>query len=133
MQNLAQSVRSKQDISSEMVHSINNVFQQYQAVRLKLGIVPRTDNLSTPQPSAEGKREKQQLLLHAEFADAPDQLKRIYMEAIVSLLETMETEQLVLQNCIQCDSWFIPYQRAQVTKFYSSKCRNRYNYVHRKI
>ncbi len=131
---LAQSVRAKQDINSEMVHNINIVFQQYQAVRLKLGIVPRTDNLSAQESSNELKKEKQQqVLLHAEFVDAPDQLKRMYMEAIVSLLEAMETEQLDLQNCIQCDSWFIPYQRAQVTKFCSSKCRNRYNYLHRKI
>lgn len=44
------------------------------------------------------------------------------MESLISLLEAMERGPLDLQRCIQCNNWFIPYQRAQVTKFCSSTC-----------
>lgn len=131
---LAESVQFKKEISVVMVKRINSLFERYQAVRLKVSIVPRIENLSIDMPINERKKEEQQqILLHTEFVDETDKMKRMYMESIISLLEAMEKKQLDLQKCVQCDSWFIPYQRAQVTKFCSSKCRNRFNYLLRNI
>ncbi|MCM3337685.1 hypothetical protein M3650_03270 [Paenibacillus sp. MER TA 81-3] len=129
---LAKSVQAKQALTADSVQRINTAFQHYHAIRLKLSIatpanmpVPASSNLSN-------KDSAPPFLLHTEFVDPPNQLKRIYMEAILSLLEAMEKEQLELQHCIQCHSWFIPYQRAKVNKFCSAKCRNRYNYLQKK-
>lgn len=131
---LAESVQAKIEISVVMVQRINSLFERYQAVRLKVSIVPRIENLSVDMPINERKKEEQQqILFHTEFVDDPDELKRMYMESIISLLEAMEKKQLDLQKCIQCDSWFIPYQRAQVTKFCNFKCRNRFNYLLRNM
>lgn len=116
---IVHAVQNKQGLNTMMIQRINHMFSEYQAVRLKVGLVSEVED-------------RQQILLHTEFIDEPHQLRRMYMEALISLLEAMEKHQLELQRCIECNNWFIPYQRAQVTKFCSSKCRNRYNYVIRK-
>jgi len=118
---LAQSVRLKQEITAGMLQRLNRLFERYQAVRLNVSLVSRTDLCS----------DEQRVLLRAEFIDGPDQLKRMYMEAIISLLEAMEGRRLDLQTCAHCERWFIPYQRAQVTRFCNAKCRNRHHYVNR--
>ncbi|GKU80102.1 hypothetical protein [Paenibacillus sp. L3-i20] len=131
---LAETVKNKNPINQSLLLAINMLFERYQAVRLKVSIIPTL--VKSPIYGSNDERNdevQQQILFHTEFIDAADQLKRMYMESIISLLETMEKKGLDLQKCIQCDSWFIPYQRAQITKFCSSKCRNRYNYVLRNI
>ncbi|MFW5435760.1 hypothetical protein [Paenibacillus apiarius] len=130
---LAQSVQAKQALTADTVQRINDAFQHYHAVRLKLSLTPPATlsaRASNGHPDKGGGAPP--FLLHTEFVDPPHQWRRIYMEAILSLLEAMETEQLELQRCIQCHGWFIPYQRAKVNKFCSAKCRNRYNYVQKK-
>ncbi|OPA73740.1 hypothetical protein BVG16_27010 [Paenibacillus selenitireducens] len=114
---LAKSVQAKRNMSDEIVHRINQAFQNYQAVRFKLSIAP-TDTEEEPY-----------VRIESEFVDPPDQWRRIYMEAILSLLEAIERGTLELQTCMQCGHWFIPYQRAQVAKFCTTKCRNRHHYV----
>lgn len=118
---IAQVVQAKQNITEELGHRINQSFQNYQAVRLRLSISSTSMKL---EPSVR---------IESEFVDPPDRLRRMYMEAILSLLEAMERETLELQTCMQCGHWFIPYQRAQVTKFCTSKCRNRHHYELKKI
>lgn len=128
---VAESVRDKKGLNDAMIEKINELFQQYQAVRLKVSIVPKLANLFGSDDSKG--RSSEQILLHTEFVDSPDLLKRKYMEAIISLLEALERNaQLDLQSCIHCGHWFIPYQRAKVARFCSSNCRNRYHYEQRK-
>ncbi|UNK16031.1 hypothetical protein MNQ98_15930 [Paenibacillus sp. N3/727] len=127
---IAQAVQNKLGLNTGIIQRINCVFKEYQAIQLKVGIVSKMD--SSPLDESENGRtqeEQQQILLCTEFIDEPHQLRRIYMESLISLLEAMEKNRLELQRCTQCNNWFIPYQRAQITKFCSSKCRNRYNYV----
>ncbi|NGP43831.1 hypothetical protein G4V62_02270 [Bacillaceae bacterium SIJ1] len=119
---LAGAVRDKQPLEDDLVRRINIVFAQYQAIRLKVSM-----------PNENVSKDSRPTLLHAEFVDGAESLKRMYMEAIISLLEAMEGSSLQLQMCTQCQHWFIPYQRAQVTKFCSAKCRNRYHYLQRKL
>ncbi|KKO55333.1 hypothetical protein [Paenibacillus sp. DMB20] len=121
---IAQAVENKLGLNSAIIQRINGVFKEYQAVQLKVGLASERGLSSVD--------EQQQILLYTEFIDEPDQLRRVYMEALISLLEAMEKNRLDLQRCFQCDHWFIPYQRAQITKFCSSKCRNRYNYLIKK-
>lgn len=128
---LAESVRSNEAISDNLLHRVNHIFDQYQAVRLKVSLVSKIEDLFFDEDKVE--RTSQQILLHTEFVDEPDQLKRKYMEAIISLLEAIEKNTLNLQTCIHCGDWYIPYQRAKVAKFCSSNCRNRHHYIHRKI
>lgn len=128
---VAESVRDKKGLNEATIAKINELFEQYQAVRLKVSIVPKLANLFGSDDSQESSSE--QILLHTEFVDSPDLLKRKYMEAIISLLEALERNaQLDLQTCIHCGHWFIPYQRAKVARFCSSNCRNRYHYAQRK-
>ena len=121
---IAQAVENKLGLNSAIIQRINGVFKEYQAVQLKVGLSSEMGLSSVD--------EQQQILLYTEFIDEPDQLRRVYMEALISLLEAMEKNKLDLQRCFQCDHWFIPYQRAQITKFCSSKCRNRFNYLIKK-
>ncbi len=127
---LVESVRVKKEISALILQRINGLFERYPAVRLKVRTVSGMGKSPVDEPMMEQEKEqRQQILLHTEFVDGADELKRMYMESIISLLEALEKKPLHLQKCIQCDRWFIPYQRAQVAKFCSSKCRNRFNYV----
>lgn len=128
---IAETVRSKSSLHSDLICRINRVFQEYQAVQLKVGLASQVDLAPMSSSYRHSTDEEQQIVLYTEFIDEPHQWKRLYMEALISLLEAIEKNRLELQRCIQCEAWFIPYQRAQVTKFCSSKCRNRYNYVMR--
>ena len=116
---LARSVEGGTGLTDALLQRVNELFEQYSAIRLQARFVP----------GHEGKRG---VLLQAVFADGRDEPKRIYMEAMISMLETMERRLLELQTCIQCDNWFIPYERAGVAKFCSTKCRNRYHYLLKK-
>ncbi|UHA73619.1 hypothetical protein [Paenibacillus sp. 481] len=128
---LAHSVQTKQTLHADMVQRINHAFQTYHAVQLKLRVnVPEHVHQETTSNKAGTPR--QRLCLHTEFVDPPDKLRRVYMEAMISLLEAMEQEPFELQTCAQCQHWFIPYQRAQVAKFCQEKCRNRYHYLQKK-
>lgn len=125
---LARSVQHRQPIDRHLLARVNDAFGKYQSVRLIL---------KAPDPVVHGENgarsnESQLLQLQAEFADPPGDLRRIYMEGIVSLLEAMETGRLRLQNCELCGNWLIPYERAQVSKFCSTRCRNRHHYLVRK-
>ncbi|WP_058304413.1 recombination protein NinG [Gorillibacterium timonense] len=127
---LAHMVLEKRSFTEAMIQRINFLFEQYQAIHLKLRIVPSTGDGAEHAPNERHVTgERQSILLYTDFTDGPDHLKRMYMEAIISLLETMERKPLDLQTCRQCGSWFIPYERAQVTWFCSTKCRNRYHYL----
>lgn len=128
---LADSVRLKRGLNAAMLERMNGLFERYQAVRLKVSLVAASRWAAGDDGRRdEGGQEWQQpLVLHTEFADGPNELKRMYMEAVISLLEAMEKKPLELATCIQCGGWYIPYQRAQVTKFCGTRCRNRFNYV----
>jgi len=130
---IAQAVQNKRDLDDMMIHRINSVFEAYQSIQLRVGLVSDKDMSSVDDADLERTQAvPQQILLYTEFIDETQQLRRIYIEALISLLEAMEKNSLDLQRCVQCNDWFIPYQRAQVTKFCSTKCRNRYNYVRNK-
>ncbi|WP_195575132.1 hypothetical protein [Paenibacillus sp. 1001270B_150601_E10] len=130
---IAYAVQQKLGLSTDIIQRVNQVFHEYQAVQLRIGIAHK-GSLTQPDElfDASTREDQQQIMLYTEFIDEPDQLRRLYMEALISLLEAMEKNRLELQQCIQCKDWFIPYQRAQITRFCSSKCRNRYHYVLRK-
>lgn len=128
---LAESVRSNQVISRNLLHRVNQIFEAYQAIRLKVSLVSKMEDLFVEEHKTE--RAQRQIVLHTEFVDKPDQLKRRYMEAIISLLEAIERNpSLNLLTCIHCGDWYIPYPRAKAAKFCSSNCRNRHHYLHRK-
>lgn len=124
---LAHIVSRGEVIELELAERINVLFQRYRAINLRLELV---------QPAIKPKTEETQreagIVLSAVFADAEEQRKRMYMEAIISLLEAIEAGDLELQRCELCGHWFIPYSRAGVTKFCGTKCRNRYHYLQRR-
>lgn len=132
---LARLVQANQSFSEAVLERINSSFERYPAVHLKIKSIPQEEP-AIPEPdstkkSAPGVRPS--LLLYTQFVDGPDQLRRMYMEALISLLEALERKPIDLQTCTQCGSWFIPYERASVTRFCSTKCRNRYHYLLGKI
>jgi hypothetical protein len=124
---LAESIRGKTPIDADALHRLNGLFEQYPAVRLKVSFVPQPVSLFADSNNDASEAERQ-VMLHTVFTDGPEQLKRMYMEAVISLVEAMEKGTLELQTCTQCNRWYIPYRRAQVTKFCSAACRNRYHY-----
>ncbi len=117
---LAEAVRVGNEIGEETAGRVNGVFREYRAVQLRLDVIPGTAGARAG------------LRLGAEFADGQDDCKRMYMEAIVSLLEALEKGDLELRHCEQCGQWFIPYSRAGVAKFCGTRCRNRYHYEQRR-
>lgn len=131
---LAGTVRDRRKLDGALIQRINSSFEAYQAVRLEVRLVssPEGSLLDASDSQQEDASDEQRIFLHTVYIDGPDELRRMYMESIISLLEAMEKGRVELQNCIQCKGWFIPYQRAQVTRFCSPKCRNRYHYMTRK-
>ncbi|WP_148302580.1 hypothetical protein [Caldalkalibacillus mannanilyticus] len=124
---IAHSIRDKMPIRAEIIHRANLLFKEYNPLHLKVGMISEDNDVGSVDKQREGF--ENQLLLHTEFIDEPHYLKRVYMEGLISIFEALEKGDLELQQCILCDNWFIPYKRAQVAKFCSSKCRNRYNYL----
>jgi len=133
---LATSVSEQTEWSGELLTRINDLFVRYPAVRLQISLRPSlvADGVSMdngtaePPPVGSGSR----LLLHTAFVDGPERLRRMYMEALISLLEAVEQKPLDLKNCTECAHWYIPYPRAKITRFCSAKCRNHYHYRMRK-
>ncbi|MCP3806285.1 hypothetical protein ACYCSE_23270 [Paenibacillus sp. SEL1] len=68
---IAQAVLNKQGLNSELIQRINCVFAENQFVRLKVSWISEDQHL------------------HTEFIDEPEQLKRMYMESLISLLKAM--------------------------------------------
>ncbi len=123
---LAERVREKTVCTPEEIRRINDVFQQYSAIRLR--VVPQEgapDVLWSEAQRGPLARAAVHALIESQESDRG---RRVYFEALVSLLEALEDGPLELGTCRECGSWFIPYNRAPVTKFCSSRCRNRYNY-----
>ncbi len=127
---IAENVRAKSSLDKRLLHRINDLFTKYQAIRLKVSVIDSFDN----QQDQESDKQKltQKILLHTEYTKESNHLKQSYMEALISLLEAIEKGYLELQRCMQCNNWYIPYQRAQITKFCGTNCRNRFNYLERK-
>jgi hypothetical protein len=132
---LAATVSEQREWSGELLTRINDLFVRYPAVRLQISLRPALvadavsmDSTTTESSAAFDSR----LLLHTAFVDGPDRLRRMYMEALISLLEAVEQKPLDLKNCTECNHWYMPYARAKVTRFCSAKCRNHYHYRMRK-
>jgi hypothetical protein len=124
---LAEQIRDKVPITEQEIQDVNQIFHEYRAVRLQLSVEDKEKG-DQYQPVHDY---SQKIMFQAEIED-PDQGKRVYLEALISLFERLEDDSLKLRMCMECGSWYIPYNRAHVTKFCSSKCRNRFNYSARK-
>lgn len=123
---LAQRLRDKTPCSQEELDRLNCAFDQYSAVRLK--VVPQADD-DEPIFTAGRRGPLERATLQAVLGAAgAGRGRRVYFEAIVSLLETLEEGTADLGTCVECAAWFLPYSRAPVTKFCSARCRNRHNY-----
>lgn len=140
---LATTVSEQREWSGELLARINDLFVRYPAVRLQISLRPSfaadaaaMDSAIPDSAADDGTQQtappNAQLLLHTAFVDGPDRLRRMYMEALISLLEAVELKPLDLKNCTECNHWYIPYARAKVTRFCSAKCRNHYHYRMRK-
>lgn len=127
---LAGVVRTEQVITPELLERLNALFGEYQTVRLRVCI--SVGSGTEPYPEAGEKRREQRISLQGEFIDPPGDWKRMYMEALISLLEAMEKGPVLLNTCLQCGSWYLAYPRAGSAKFCSASCRNRHHYVRRK-
>jgi hypothetical protein len=125
---LAERIRDKVPITEQEIQNLNQIFHEYRAVRLQLSV---EDEEKSDQYQPVHNDYSQKIMFQAEIEDS-DQGKRVYLEALISLFERLEDDSLKLRMCMECGSWYIPYNRAHVTKFCSSKCRNRFNYNARK-
>ncbi|WP_400161992.1 hypothetical protein ACAF76_016685 [Brevibacillus sp. TJ4] len=124
---MAASIRDKMPVSEQDIHDLNQIFHEYRAVRLTLSVAGEEGG-SFP---LSFRFDSQRLALNASLEDE-NQGKRVYMEALISLFERLEAAPFELRMCIECAGWYIPYNRAQVSKFCSAKCRNQFNYRARK-
>ena len=114
---LAATVRDGHPATPAQVAELNHLFEQYSAVRIRVTLeeVPG------------------QTRLEAVLGDSQEEDgRRIYFEALVSLLEVLEEGDLRLANCEACQGWFIPYSRAAVARFCSARCRSRHHYQERR-
>jgi hypothetical protein len=126
LQRLAEHVRDGSALSELEVAQLNRLFEAYSAVQLRLVLEDGDDGPATGGPLSRAS-------LRAVLGNREeDRGKRVYMEALVSLLEAAESGSLALERCQECGAWFIPYSRAAVTRFCSARCRNRHNYKARR-
>lgn len=125
---LAENVRDGSACTPAEIQVLNLIFERCSMVKLK--ITPQEDDPLYKTGSANLLRRHRMRAVIGEQDGA--QGRRIYFEALVSLLEAIEEGPLELSTCAECGAWFEPYSRAAVTKFCSTRCRNRHNYKLRK-
>jgi hypothetical protein len=125
--NLAEHVRDNTTCSSQELARLNDVFDSYSPVRLHVDTPDQSDEPLWTQAS---RSPLGGATVRAVLGSHPSQPpgNRVYFEALVSLLEALEEGPLELGRCAECQTWFVPYSRAPVTKFCSARCRNRANY-----
>lgn len=114
---LAESVRDGRPATPAQVAELNRTFELYSAVRIRVNL-----------EEVPGHTRLEAVLGNPQEEDG----RRIYFEALVSLLEALEEGDLSLANCEACKGWFIPYSRAAVTRFCSARCRSRHHYQERR-
>lgn len=125
---LAEHVKDGTASTPAEIQVMNLIFDRCSMVKLK--IVPIEDDPAYKSGSANVLRKHRVRALIGDQDGAPG--RRIYFEALVSLLEALEEGPLELFTCAECGAWFEPYSRAPVAKFCSTRCRNRHNYKLRK-
>jgi hypothetical protein len=125
---LAEHVRDGTSCTPAEIQVLNLIFDRCSMVKLK--IVATDDDPLYTAGSANLLRKHRVRAVIGEQEGA--QGRRIYFEALVSLLEALEDGALELCTCVECGNWFEPYSRAPVNKFCSTRCRNRHNYKLRK-
>lgn len=118
---LAERVRTKTACTPGEIQQLNHLFDACSALQLRL--VPQGEE-EDPAPATGGPLARAALRAHIRG----DGTARVYLEAIISLLEALERSPLELNRCEECGAWYIPYNRAAVTRFCSTRCRNRHNY-----
>ena len=112
--------------TGEEIAALNRVFEAENAVRLALVV---EEDESDPLTGGIRQGPLRRAALQARLrGQAGDDGQRVYLEAIVSLLEALEAGDLELAVCAECGAWFIPYSRAPVARFCSARCRNHFNY-----
>ncbi|HYF92992.1 MAG TPA: hypothetical protein VD969_12195 [Symbiobacteriaceae bacterium] len=127
---LAENVREGTACTPAELQVLNLILDRCSMVKLK--IVPGEDDPLYKAGSANLlRRHKVRAVIGEQHQDGAEG-RRIYFEALVSLLEALEDGPLELCKCIECGAWFEPYSRAPVNKFCSTRCRNRHNYKLRK-
>ena len=114
---LAEAVRDGLPATPVQVAQLNQIFEQYSAVRIRVNL-----------EEVPGHTRLEAVLGNPQEEDG----RRIYFEALVSLLEALEEGDLHLANCETCQGWFIPYNRAAVARFCSARCRSRHHYQERR-
>lgn len=122
---LAQSVLSKTPCTSEQIAALNRVFEQDNTI--SLSVVVEDDDSDPRAGGAHGQMARTSLRARIRGQNGAEG-QRVYLEAIISLLEALEEGDLDLAVCAECGAWFVPYSRAPVVKFCSGRCRNRFNY-----
>lgn len=117
---LAERVRTKTSCPLGEIDQLNRLFDAANALQLRLVPVgDEIDPVSAPGPLGKA-------ALRAVIRGS--QGHRVYLEAVISLLEALERGPMELSRCEECSAWYTPYNRAAVTRFCSARCRNRSNY-----
>lgn len=116
---LAERVRSRTACTPADIERLNRLFDV--ANGLQLQVVQSGDEFDPAGPGPLGRATLRAVI-------RGDQCHRVYLEAIISLLEAAERGSLELNRCEECHNWYIPYSRAAITRFCSSRCRSRHNY-----
>jgi hypothetical protein len=119
---LAERVRTQSPCSPEEIDHLNHLFDKANAIQLQ--IVPTGSELDPVSAGPLG-RASLRAFIRGHQGD------RVYLEAIIGLLEALERGSLALSRCEECSAWYIPYSRAAITRFCSSRCRNRSHYRRR--
>lgn len=118
---LAERVRTQTSCTPEEISQLNHLFDACNALQLRL--VPQGED-GDPLPAGAGPLARAGLRAYIRGEGGA----RVYLEAIISLLEALERGPLELNRCEECGAWYVPYSRAAVTRFCSTRCRNRFNY-----
>jgi hypothetical protein len=126
---LAERVRDNTVCTPAEMQVLNLILDRCSLV--KLHMVPGEDDM-IQRPAGDGPLRR--ATLQATIGGGPEasQGRRVYCEALVSLLEALEDGPVELCTCEECGAWYEPYSRAAVTRFCTPRCRNRYNYKARK-
>lgn len=126
---LVENVRDGTACTPAELQVLNLIFDRCSMVKLKL-VPGEEDSLYRTGSANLLRRHRVRAVIGEQEGAHPE--RRIYFEALVSLLEALEDGPLELCTCAECGAWFEPYSRAPVNKFCSTRCRNRHNYKLRK-
>lgn len=121
---LAERVQAQTPCTPGEIDRLNRLFSAANALQLQLVPAGESDDPGGGGPLG---RASLRAIMRGEGG------ARVYLEAIISLLEALERGPLELSRCEECAAWYIPYNRAAVTRFCSPRCRNRSNYRARRL